>query len=203
MTLSYWLGHSFFKLAARSLFNYRVINPERLDVPGGALVVCNHASFLDPPFVGVAFDDAIHYFAKKPLFDNPAVAAVLRSWNAIPVDQDRPDMGSVKTVIRLLKKQEKVLLFPEGSRSFDGIIAKGEPGTGLIVAKTHVPVIPVRIFGTHEALPRGVHFIQPSEITVVVGKTWHYDPAAYHETGKELYQKITDDVIAQVSELTL
>jgi 1-acyl-sn-glycerol-3-phosphate acyltransferase len=203
MTLSYWLGHCFFKLAARSLFNYRVINPERLEVPGAALVICNHASFLDPPFIGVAFEDSIHYFAKKPLFKHPMVAAVLRSWNAIPVDQDRPDMGSVKAVIRLLTQQKKVLIFPEGSRSEDGVMTRGEPGTGLIVAKTGVPVIPMRIFGTYEALPRGVHFLQPSEITVVVGNTWHYDPAAYTETGKELYQKITDDLIAQVSDLRL
>ena len=203
MNLSYWLGYNFFKLCARGFFNYRVIGRERLDIPGAALIVSNHVSFLDPPFVGIAFDEAIHYLAKKPLFSHPIAGAIFRSWSAIPVDQDRPDMASLKTVIRHLKAGEKVLLFPEGNRSPDGTLQKGEPGIGFIVTKVPVPVIPVHIFGTYEALPRDTMCLHPSEITVVIGNPWHYDASRYHETGKELYQKISAELMAEISELTL
>lgn len=203
MNLSYWLGYSFFKLSARAFFNYRVIGGENLHVPGGALIVSNHASFLDPPFIGVAFDEDIHYFAKKSLFKNPVIGAVIRSWNAFPVDQDRPDMGSLKTAIRLLKANRKVIVFPEGSRCFDGQFLRGLPGAGLIVVKSGVPVLPVRIFGTHEALPRGGKTLHPSEITVVCGKPWHYDPAKYSCEGKELYQRISDELMEQIAALSL
>lgn len=203
MTLPYWLGHRFFDLAARSLFDYRVVNPERLQVPGGALIVCNHTSFLDPPFVGIAFDSPIHYFARKTLFAHPIANRILRSWNAIPVDQDKPDASSVKTVIRLLREQEKVLIFPEGTRSEDGIVKEAEPGTGLIIAKAQAPVIPVRIFGTHEALPKNAHFIRPAKISVVVGETWRYDPTKFHVEGKKLYQQISDEIIGLIGDLSL
>lgn len=203
MNLSYWLGYSFFKLSARAFYNYRVIGEENLRVPGGALVVSNHASFLDPPFVGVAFDEDLHFFAKKSLFKNPLIGAVIRSWNAFPVDQDKPDMGSLRTVIRLLKAGRKVLIFPEGSRCTDGQFLPGLPGAGLIVVKSGVPVIPVRIFGTHEALPRGGRTLNPSEITVVCGPTWHYDPAKYSCEGKELYQRISDDLMEEIASLRL
>ncbi len=203
MNLSYWLGYSFFKLSARAFFNYRVIGGENLHVPGGALIVSNHASFLDPPFIGVAFDEDIHYFARKSLFKNPSLGALIRSWNAFPVDQDRPDMGSLRTVIRLLKSDRKVLVFPEGSRCYDGQLLPGLPGAGLIVAKSGVPVLPVRIFGTHEALPRGGKTLNPSEITVVCGKPWHYDPAKYSCEGKELYQRISDELMEQIAALSL
>ena len=201
MSFSYWLGTIFFKLCANCLFNYRIVGRENIAVPGAALIVCNHVSFVDPPFVGIAFDEAIHYLAKKELFDAPIFGTIIRSWNSIPVDQDRPDMGSLKAVIRYLKMGRKVLVFPEGSRSFDGKLLEAEKGAGFVAVKARVPVIPVRIFGSHEALPRGKKLPRPSDITVVFGKPWHYNPSNYKETGKELYERISDELLAEIAAL--
>lgn len=203
MNPSYWLGYNLFKLLARAFFNHRVAGKEHLAIPGGALIAANHASFVDPPFIGIALDEQIHYLARKSLFDHPVAGAILRSWNSIPVDQSRPDMASLKTVIRRLREGRKVLVFPEGERSFDGQLLPGLPGIGLIVAKSGVPVIPVRLFGTHEALPRNGKVIHPSEITVVCGRPWHCDPTQYKCEGKELYQRISDEIMKQIAELSL
>ena len=204
MTLSYWLGYHFFRTMGRALFNYQIVNEERLNFAGGALVVGNHVSFLDPPLIGVAFPQAICYLARKTLFDHPIVGRILRSWNAIPVDQDRPDMTSLKKVIRNLRDGEKVLVFPEGSRSFSGEIDVGQPGVGLIVTKAQVPVVPMRIFGSHEALPRGGKRLVPSQITIVAGNPWHYRPENYPGlSGKDLYLKISQDLMAEVAALHL
>jgi 1-acyl-sn-glycerol-3-phosphate acyltransferase len=204
MNLSYWLAANFFRWFGRAFFNYRALNREHLDVPGGALIVCNHASFLDPPLAGVAFDEAVHYMARKTLFDHPIGGPIIRSWQAFPVDQDRPDPGSLKTVIRLLRAGEKVLIFPEGQRTWDGKLLPGQPGVGFIVVKAGVPVIPLRLFGTHEALPRGGNMLHSTEITVVAGPTWHYDPLRYpHLEGKELYQKISDELMERIAALHL
>lgn len=119
------------------------------------------------------------------------------------MDQDRPDMASLKTVIRYVKAGDKVLLFPEGNRAPDGVMQESEPGVGLIITKTNVPVIPVRIFGTYEALPREATFPQPSEVTVVIGKAWHYDATRYTETGKALYQRISSELLAEIAALSL
>ena len=203
MNPSYWLAYNLFKLLARGLFNHRVIGRENLLVPGGAMIAANHASFVDPPFIGIAFDEQIHYLARKTLFDHPVAGAILRSWNSIPVDQERPDMTSLKTVIRRLREGEKVLVFPEGQRSWDGELLPGLPGIGLIVAKSGAPVIPVRLLGTHEALPRGGTIIHPAEITLVCGKPWICDPSSYGCDGKELYQRISDDIMQQIAALHL
>jgi 1-acyl-sn-glycerol-3-phosphate acyltransferase len=204
MNLSYWLAANFFRWFGRAFFNYRVLDREHLKVPGGALIVCNHASFLDPPMAGVAFDEAVHYLARKTLFDHPIGGPIIRSWQAFPVDQDRPGPGSLKTVIRLLRAGEKVLIFPEGERTWDGKLLPGQPGVGFIVVKAGVPVIPLRLFGTHEALPRGGNMLHPTEITVVGGPTWHYDPLRYpHLEGKELYQKISDELMERIAALHL
>lgn len=112
-------------------------------------------------------------------------------------------MTSLKNIIKLLKQGEKVLVFPEGSRTLDGDLQPGEPGTGLIVSKAGVPVVPVRLFGTREALPRNGGFMKPAEITLVVGDPWIYDPSRYTETGKALYRRISEDLMSEISSLQL
>ncbi|HSI64598.1 MAG TPA: lysophospholipid acyltransferase family protein [Candidatus Saccharimonadia bacterium] len=202
MKFTYWFFYNLAKLLARGFYNHRVVGDPSLDIPGGVLIVSNHESFFDPPMVGIAFDQELHYLARKSLFSNPVARVLYRALNSIPVDQDRPDMTSLKTVIRFLKEGKRVLVFPEGSRTLDGDMLPGEPGVGLIVAKAGVPVLPVRIFGTRKALPRGGSFPQPADVTLVIGKMWHYDPANYSAyTGKELYMRISEDLMAQVAEL--
>ncbi len=204
MKWSYWLGYTLAKTAARAFYNYRVVGDAHLNLPGGALVVSNHESFLDPPIVGIAFDEELYYLARKTLFSNPIARRVYQALNSIPVDQDRPDMTSLKTVIRHLKEGKKVVIFPEGSRTLDGELLPGEPGVGLIVAKAGVPVLPVRIFGTRKALPRGGSLPQPSEVTLVIGKPWRYEPENYRDlSGKDLYKRISDDLMGLIAELHL
>lgn len=203
MKIAYWLGYQLFKNIARGLFNYRVIGKERLQVEGGALIVCNHASFIDPPIVGVAFDEEIYFLARKSLMSNPIAKSIYLAWNSVPVDQDRPDMTSLKNIIKLLKQGKKVLIFPEGERTLDGEMKTGEPGVGLIVSKAGVPVIPVRLFGAREALPRSGAFMQPAEVTLVVGEQWHFDASKYTETGKDLYKKISQDLMEEIAQLQM
>lgn len=203
MNLSYWLGYRFFRELARGLFDFQTIGAEKLRFPGPALIACNHVSFLDPPFVGQAFDEAIHYFARKTLFDHPLAGAVLRSWQTIPIDRDKPDASSLKATIRLLREGKKVLIFPEGTRSPDGRLQPAEAGVGLFIAKGGAPVLPVRIFGSYDAYPRGAKTLRPARITLVVGDLWQPDLKSYSQTGKDLYQALADEVMQRIASLTL
>jgi 1-acyl-sn-glycerol-3-phosphate acyltransferase len=202
MNLSYWLGHRFFRELAHGLYDFQTISAEKLRFPGPALIACNHVSFLDPPFVGQAFDEAIHYFARKTLFDHPLAGAILRSWQTIPIDRDKPDASSLKATIRLLREGKKVLIFPEGTRSIDGALQPAKAGVGLLIAKGLAPVLPVRIFGTHKAYPRDSRCLYPARIRLVVGDLWRPDLSEYSQIGKELYQVLADEVMQRIAGLT-
>lgn len=201
MTPLYWLGHRFFREVARGFFGLRVVGAENAGFEGPALITSNHESFLDPPFIGAAFEEDICYLARKTLFRFAISNFLLTHWQAIPVDQDKPDPGSMKTIFRRLKQGKKVIVFPEGNRAPDGLLQKGEPGIGLLIAKAGVPILPVRIFGAFEALPRHRAFPRPHQITVTFGRPWTYDPADFRSKGKDLYQEISDTVMQRIADL--
>lgn len=204
MKLSYAIGRRLFREIARGFFDFRVINEAGLDFAGAALVASNHVSFLDPPFIGQAFPEAIHFFARKTLFTHPQFGAVLRSWQAIPIDRDRPDPSSLKGTLRVLKNGGKVLVFPEGTRSPDGGLQPAEPGVGMFIAKAAVPVLPIRLFGTYEALSRHHKFPRPASVTMVVGELWKPDlKAMEHLAPKEIYKHLADETMRRVGELKL
>ncbi|MDZ4403222.1 lysophospholipid acyltransferase family protein [Prosthecobacter sp.] len=203
MNFSYRLGRRIFREIARGLFDFRVIGEEKLHFPGPALIACNHVSFLDPPFVGQAFDEVVHSFARKSLFNHPLMGALLRSWQVLGVDLDKPDTTALKSTIRLLRSGEKVLIFPEGTRSFDGHLQPAEAGVGLFIAKGQAPVLPVRLFGAYEAYPRGAKTLRPARITLVIGDLWQPDLTSYSQTGKDLYQVLADEVMTRIASLSL
>ena len=121
---------------------------------GPVILAMNHQSYLDPPLAGTACDRAIYFLARRTLLNVPLLGWVLPKLNVIPVNQEGVDRSAIKAVIRVLQAGNGVLVFPEGSRTLDGNLQPAEPGLGLVIAKTLAPVVPMRIFGAHQALPR-------------------------------------------------
>ncbi|HZU34410.1 MAG TPA: lysophospholipid acyltransferase family protein, partial [Gemmataceae bacterium] len=76
-----WAG---FKLG----FSLRTEGQQHVPLHGPALLVANHQSFLDPPLVGVAAQRQLCYLARKSLFRHRAFAWLIRSFNAVPIDQE-------------------------------------------------------------------------------------------------------------------
>ncbi len=110
-------------------------------------------------------------------------------------------MTSLKTIIKLLRQGNQVVVFPEGSRTLDGKLQPAEAGTGLIVAKSKAVVQPVRIFGARKALPRGSGKIRFVPITLVVGDPIEFTPEELKAKGREEYQKISDKIMAEIAKL--
>ncbi|BCU79060.1 lysophospholipid acyltransferase family protein [Luteolibacter sp. LG18] len=197
----YWCGWMTLGAAFRSLFGMRVIGAEKLVTEGAVLVASNHESFLDPPLIGNLYRTEMWYLARKTLFRGFG-AWLYPRWNAIPVDQDRPDMGSLKTVIKLLKEGERVLVFPEGERTLDGNLGEVQPGIGLVAVKSGAVIQPVRIRGAREALPRGSGRIRFARISVTVGdpiRLTAEEIKASH--GKEGYQAISKRIMDAIAAL--
>ena len=201
MRWMYWLGWMSFGAAYRTLFGLRLEGMDNLITSGPVLIASNHQSFLDPPLIGNLYKDEMVFFARKTLFKGPA-KWVYPQWNAVPVDQDRPDMSSMKTVIRKLKEGWRVLVFPEGARTLDGEIGEAAPGVGLIAVKAGVPIQPVRISGADKALPRGSGKVRLARITVAVGEPIILSKEELKSySGKEGYEALTKRIMDAIKAL--
>ena len=172
---------------------------ENLPASGAYIIACNHVSFIDPPAVGAGITRDVYYLARKTLFAPPVMDKFLPSINAIPVDQDKPDMTGLKKIIQILRRGDPVVLFPEGSRSVDGTLQPAMPGIGLLVAKGAVPVVPARIFGAYEAYPRGGKLKLSGSLRIVFGRP--VDFSASEELKSKNYQAIGDQIMAHIATL--
>src|SRR6266699_4347126 len=203
MNFYYWLGYHFSRLAGQLFFRFRVVHRERMIQSGPVILAMNHQSYLDPPLAGTTCDRAIYFLARRTLLDAPLLGWLLPKLNVISVNQEGVDRGAIKALIRVLKAGNGVLVFPEGSRTLDGKLQPAEPGLGLVIAKTLAPVVPMRIFGAHEAMPRGgggLHFVP---ITIVVGEPIFFTAADLNSPGKELYPRLSQRVMDAISALRL
>ena len=170
---------------------------------GPVILAMNHQSYLDPPLAGTACDRAIYFLARRTLLDVPVLGWFLPKLNVIPVNQESVDRRAIKAIIRVLQAGNGVLVFPEGSRTIDGNLQPGEPGLGLVIAKTLAPVVPMRIFGAREALPRGggrLHFVP---ITIVIGEAIVFTAADLNSSGKSLYRNLSERVMEAIATLRL
>jgi len=207
MNLSYRLGWSCFRLMYATFFRWSVFNPERVPPTGAVILASNHASFLDPPLVGSGLKRDINYLARESLFRFPGVGALLRSWNAVPVDRDGGGAAGLRAILDRLLAGGGIILFPEGTRTRDGQLQPARSGIGLIVIKSRAPVVPVRTFGTFEAYGRKHRFPRPCRVAVKYGKPMGFEQLRAEAKVcakarlKEIYQQVADEIMATIAKL--
>lgn len=199
----YTAGYHLSRAIARTMFSFRVVNRERIIEEGGAILAMNHQSYLDPPLAGIACKRDIYFLARKTLLQWPILGPIFPKINVVPVDQERADMSALKTVIKLVRAGHCTIVFPEGGRTRDGQLQPAQPGLGLVIAKTLAPVVPMRIFGAFDAFPIGAKYPKPHPITIVVGEPIRFGPADLEGHGRELYQRLSDRVMASIAAIKL
>ena len=150
-------------------FQMRSFGMENLP-QGGALLLINHQSFLDPLMVGLPLPRPVSYVARDNLFRIPILGWLLRRTYVIPISRERGGTESLRESIRRLEHGFLVGVFPEGTRSLDGKLREMKPGFVSLVRRAKVPVIPVGVAGAYESFPRDSKFPRPGKIRVVYGK---------------------------------
>lgn len=168
--LFYRLVRHIARLLAVCLCEFRTVGRQYLDKHEGAMLLSTHQSMLDPVLVGLCFNGRLNYIARKTLFRNPLFAFLIHTLDAIEIDRDRGGLAGLREMLKRLQDNKKVLLFPEGTRTEDGEIAKLKLGFAPIARRSEVPLIPIAIVGAYQILPRGQWVPQRQPLAVVIGK---------------------------------
>jgi 1-acyl-sn-glycerol-3-phosphate acyltransferase len=202
MQAVYGVCHYIIRVIFDIAFRGEVIGLENLPVRGGFLIAANHASFIDPPLVGCHVERQIAYFARKTLWKAGFASWWLDTVGTIPVDRDGgQDVSAIKRVLKALKEERGLILFPEGTRTLDGRLQPAKPGVGFIACKTQVPVVPVRIFGSFEAFGKQDGLRLGTPVSVVFGRA--LPPSFYDEpkAGKDRAQIASDRIMDEIARL--
>ncbi len=160
-----------FSSAAMTAFTaVRHINVPDGEQLSGSMLACNHQSYLDPVLVGMALGRPLNYLARSQLFEPPVFGELISALGAHPVRQGGSDSAALRTVIGLLRRQEPVLLFPEGTRSVNGEIGRFQPGIASLAIRCNARVIPVCIEGAFRSWPRNRMMPVPACVAVMYGE---------------------------------
>lgn len=126
---------------------------ERIPKSGGALIICNHLSNLDPVVVQASCNRPVCFLSKRELFANPVAKNIIQWFGAFPIDRDNPDRKAIQHAAELIKQGRLVVIFPEGRLSETGKLLPIQTGFALIARISKCPIITCRLKNTDKVMP--------------------------------------------------
>ena len=140
---------------------------------GRAILSVNHRSNWDYVLFGINSTTKYRVLAKKELFRSKFFGFILRNFGGIEIDREANDINAIKTCMKVLKDDKKLLVFPEGTRLKDESLVMGEikSGLALIAIKTKTPIVPVWVRNKPKLFRRSIYYIgKPFELDQFYGK---------------------------------
>lgn len=135
------------------------------------IIVANHVSYLDPMAAAFFHETELCAVARDTLMNGKISGALFRRLNAIPIKRGSSgNLGAFRDVLSRIKSGIGVIIFPEGTRSFDGELQKGKAGAGLLAIKSGAPILPLRSFNMYDILPRTGKLRGGTRLIICAGK---------------------------------
>lgn len=187
----YHVGRQAAQLAGVALCRMRCEGREHLPQTGAVLVCSNHQSYFDPVLVGLACRRRLNYLARKTLFRHPLFRHLIHFFDAIPIDRDRIGVEGIKETIRRLRREEMVLIFPEGTRTPDGELQPLKPGFCSLARRGQTTLQPVAVDGAYQCWPRQAKAPRLDRIAVVFGPPITPDDVASLDNGELIAELAT------------
>jgi 1-acyl-sn-glycerol-3-phosphate acyltransferase len=203
-----WFGFSWVALGVflAGLNRLKIMGAEHVPPGGGVLLAANHLSIIDTlliPWANMAKvrSEVVWAPAKAELFAIPLIKHILTSWGAFPVQRGGSDVRAMRRLVDLMRR-EKVMLFPEGTRSLDGRLGRGNRAVGKLIYLARPMVIPTAILGTDRLLAKGCTLPRLfSKLEVRFGAPLELEGYYAAEDTKATAEAITIDVMRSIARL--
>jgi 1-acyl-sn-glycerol-3-phosphate acyltransferase len=178
-----------------------VLGLEHIPRTGGAFLIANHTSSLDPIVLGVPVNGRLLTGPGKiELFEKPFFAYVLRLLGMFPLRQGGADAAAVRTMVEFFRAGRIVIVYPEGGRSENGEIQPFNPDFARLVLKLQAPVVPAGIAGVKELLPIGswlphmnrpvvVAYGEPIDLSPYYGR--HPSPEQIEQASTLMFERVS------------
>jgi len=156
----------FIKAIVHAVFPPEVIGREHLPQTGPAVIIANHACYLDPVFLIAASNRYVRFLTTAEMMRTKVGRRLFSRFGCIPIRRYMSDPSAVRRLFTCLREGEIVGIFPEGERSWDGDPLPISETVRKLLARLEVPIIPARIEGSYAILPRWAKVPLPGRVTV-------------------------------------
>lgn len=189
----------------RTTWKIKITGQEHIPADGGAIICPNHTSVLDSFFLPVCLPRRITYVGKAEYMDDWKTRKLFPALGMIPIDRSGGNASerALNTAQKLIEDGELFGIYPEGTRSRDGVLYRGHTGPARLALRTGAPIVPVGIRGARDVMPPDAKFpklFKPVEVRF--GRP--VDPARYSNRDSDhlVLRQIIDEVMYEIRELS-
>lgn len=192
----FWQALAF--IPGRIIFPSRIYGKKNLP-KGKAVLTINHTSNLDSVIIALGTYEKKFYLAKKELFKNKLCSSFLKCLGAIKIDRSIADISAIKQSLTVLKKNKKLIIYPEGTRNKsaqdeDLNLGEVKSGAAMLAIKSKSPIIPIWIYNRPKAF---------RTTKVLIGKPYTLEEFYGQKLGDEVLEKASAVVAGKLNELKL
>lgn len=178
---------------------------ERLPRRGPCIVVCNHVSDVDPPILGWALGyrsrRKLYFMAKAEMRRWPIIGWLVSRAGVFYVRRGEADRAAQRQALQLLRLGKAIVVFPEGTRSRDGVLHKGNPGVALLAIRSGAWIVPTSITGTQRIYPPNARMLHRAHVTVRVGEPFTLEHRPSGRIARQELAEATERVMRAIAAL--
>ena len=141
---------------------------DRLNASRSYVFAANHQSIYDIPILFASIPFQLRIIAKASLGRIPFLGWHLQRTGHVLVDRSKPGAGVVRKIARLVAAGHSLIVFPEGTRSTDGSVARFKGGPFVIALQAGLPVVPITLVGSRHVMSKGQLMVRPGRVTLIV-----------------------------------
>ncbi len=182
---------------------------ENIPASGGVILASNHLSFSDSFYLAIVAKRPMAYLAKSDYFTGKGIKGYLtklfmRGVGQLPVDRSggRASEAAIHTALRVLNAGNILGIYPEGTRSPNGILYRGKTGLARMALEAQVPIIPIAMINTYEIQPPGKLRPRLKRVGIRVGKPLSFARYEGLEDDRFVLRSVTDEVMYELMTLS-
>jgi 1-acyl-sn-glycerol-3-phosphate acyltransferase len=193
------------RLVTNRLWHFDLQGFEQLPETGPAILCSNHVSFLDSAFLIIQVPRNISFVGKSEYLDSWKTRRLFPALGMIPIDRKGGEKAqtALSAAENVLQRGELFGIFPEGTRSRDGMLYKGKTGAARLAMKLDCPIFPVGIVGTREIQPPDAKVPRVGgRVKITVGKPIMPERYAQRSDDHVVLREMIDEVMFEIQSMT-
>lgn len=179
-------------LAALIIYRVKVEGIENVPKNTACIVCGNHVHALDAPALLAVTNRKIRFMAKEELWKSLGFRFMAFVFYVFPVKRGKNDTDAVKTSIKILKSNQILGMYPEGTRNGLAKGVKPKNGAVTLAIRNNVPIVPFGVEGSFKPF---------TKVTYRFGKPMDFSSYKENAKDKEVLDTLTNEVMAKIVEL--